>query len=139
GDFGIGRVVAWSFAREGATINISYFNDHEDAKINSTSYYRTISAKKNKCKKIIDLAISKFQRIDILVSNAAFRRKALTDITELTHDRIEYTFKTNIISTKFDEGYPIKRPAQPRELASAADSSYIFGEILALTSGEPTA
>ncbi|CAF3030062.1 unnamed protein product, partial [Rotaria sp. Silwood2] len=38
GDFGIGRVVAWSFAREGATINISYFNDHEDAKINSTSY-----------------------------------------------------------------------------------------------------
>ncbi|CAF3781036.1 unnamed protein product [Rotaria sp. Silwood1] len=30
-DFDIGRAVAWAFAREGATIVISYLNEHEDA------------------------------------------------------------------------------------------------------------
>ncbi|CAF4756483.1 unnamed protein product, partial [Rotaria sp. Silwood1] len=31
GDSDIGRAVAWAFAREGATIVISYLNEHEDA------------------------------------------------------------------------------------------------------------
>jgi NAD(P)-dependent dehydrogenase (short-subunit alcohol dehydrogenase family) len=31
GDSGIGRAVALAFAREGATIVISYLNEHEDA------------------------------------------------------------------------------------------------------------
>ncbi|CAF4004493.1 unnamed protein product, partial [Rotaria sp. Silwood1] len=32
GDSDIGRAVAWAFAREGATIVISYLNEHEDTK-----------------------------------------------------------------------------------------------------------
>lgn len=31
GDSGIGRAVAWAFACEGATIVISYLNEHDDA------------------------------------------------------------------------------------------------------------
>ncbi|CAF1140374.1 unnamed protein product [Rotaria sordida] len=249
GDSGIGRAVAWAFAREGATIVISYLNEHEDAKeiqqaigkigqecivvpgdISQVNilFLSEIKNKEEQCKKMIDITVSIFQRIDILVNNAAYQGKQLSDITELTHDRVEYTFKTNIIAmfdlvkyavphipkggaiinvgsiqaydpsaeildyavtkaaivgftkglarkllekgirvncvapgpvwtplvvasfpkdknAKFGEGYPIKRPAQPRELASAfvclasaTDSSYIFGEILAVTDGEPT-
>ncbi|CAF3862471.1 unnamed protein product, partial [Rotaria sp. Silwood1] len=45
--------------------------------------------------------VSKFQRIDILINNAAYPGKQLTNATELTRDKVEYTFKTNII-TMFD-------------------------------------
>ncbi|CAF3692837.1 unnamed protein product [Rotaria sordida] len=221
----------------GATIVISYLNEHEDAKEIQQAISKIRQecivvpgdiSQEEQCKKIIDITVSIFQRIDILVNNAAYQGKQLSDITELTHDRVEYTFKTNIIAmfdlvkyavphipkggaiinvgsiqaydpsaeildyattkaaivgftkglarkllekgirvncvapgpvwtplvvasfpkdknAKFGEGYPIKRPAQPRELApafvflaSATDSSYISGEILAVTDGEPT-
>jgi len=49
-------------------------------------------------------------------------------------------------NAQFGANYPIKRPAQPRELAPAfvflacgADSSYVSGEILAVTGGKQTA
>ena len=48
--------------------------------------------------------------------------------------------------TKFGEDTPMKRPAQPEEMAPAyvffasnADSSYITGEVLTLLGGETTA
>ncbi|CAF0957745.1 unnamed protein product [Rotaria sordida] len=87
GDSGIGRAVAWAFACEGATVIISYLNEHEDAK----EIQQAISkigrecilvpgdiSEEEQCKKIIDITISKFQRIDILVNNAAFQGKALS-------------------------------------------------------------
>jgi len=46
---------------------------------------------------------------------------------------------------EFGKNYPMKRPAQPVELAPAyvflgsSDSSYVSGEILAVTGGQPTA
>jgi len=238
GDSGIGRAVALAFAREGATIVISYLNEHDDAqeiqKAVQDAGQECILvpgdiSEEAQCKKIIDTAVSKYKRIDILVNNAAYQGKQVKDITELDHRRVEYTFKTNIIAmfdlvryaiphipkggtiinvgsiqaydpsaeildyattkaaivgfTKgladkllengirvncvapgpvwtplvvasfpkeknavFGESYPIKRPAQPRELApafvflaSSADSSYVSGEILAVTGGKQTA
>ncbi|CAF0785837.1 unnamed protein product [Adineta steineri] len=238
GDSGIGRAVALAYAREGATIIISYLNEHKDAQeiqkaVEEAGRECIIIpgdiSEETQCKYIVDTAVSKFKRIDILVNNAAYQGKQVEDIQELDHKRVEYTFKTNIIAmfdlvrlavphipkggciinvgsiqaydpsaeildyattkaaivgfTKgladkllekgirvncvapgpvwtplviasfpkeknaaFGSNYPIKRPAQPRELAPAfvflaagTDSSYISGEILAVTGGKQTA
>jgi len=106
-DSGIGRAVALAFAREGADIAISYYDEHEDAK----EIEKDILAEGRKCillpgdlsedaqnKKIVDETVAKFGRIDLLVLNAASQGKAVKSITELDRERVEFTFKTNIIS-----------------------------------------
>ncbi|CAF0734144.1 unnamed protein product [Rotaria sordida] len=107
GDSGIGRAVALAYAREGATIIISYLNEHEDAaeiqKAVEKSGRECILvpgdiSQEAQCKTLIDTAVAKFKRIDILVNNAAYQGKQVEDIAELDHQRVEYTFKTNIIS-----------------------------------------
>lgn len=67
------------------------------------------------CKKIIDATVAKFQRIDILVNNAAYQGKKLVScccdqnvlhvvipkdesIEGMSHERVLYTFKTNIVA-----------------------------------------
>jgi NAD(P)-dependent dehydrogenase (short-subunit alcohol dehydrogenase family) len=81
-DSGIGKAVAIAFAREGADVVISYLDEHEDAE--DTRKWvedagRTavlvpgdLTGAAN-CRTVIDRAVQQFGRIDILVSNAAFR------------------------------------------------------------------
>jgi len=108
GDSGIGRAVALAFAREGASIVISYLNETEDAqeiqRIIKEEGHECILipgdiSEEAQCKKIIDETVSKFNRIDILVNNAAYQGKKVDESIEgMSHDRVLYTFKTNIIS-----------------------------------------
>lgn len=106
GDSGIGRAIAALYAKEGADIVIVYLNEHDDA--NETAdvvrqYGRDvlliatdISTEVN-CKNAIDQAVEKFQRIDILVNNAAVQYEQ-HDIQDITAQQWEYTFKVNIFS-----------------------------------------
>lgn len=107
GDSGIGRAVALAFAREGASLVIAYLNEHDDAQ----EIQKAVQEAGRECilvpgdlseeitsKTIINAAVSKFGRIDILVNNAAYQGKQVKDISELDHQRVEYTFRTNIIS-----------------------------------------
>lgn len=107
GDSGIGRAVALAYAREGADVVIAYLNEHEDAAETS----RLVSESGRACmtiagdiaddaftRRIIDDTVAKFGRIDILVNNAAVQDKAIESIEELTSDRIEHTFRVNIIA-----------------------------------------
>jgi len=108
GDSGIGRAVALAFAREGASVVISYLNETEDAE----EIQRIIQAEghecllipgdiseEEQCKKIVDETVNKFKRIDILVNNAAYLGPSLErSIEGLDHDRVLYAFKTNVIS-----------------------------------------
>jgi NAD(P)-dependent dehydrogenase (short-subunit alcohol dehydrogenase family) len=105
GDSGIGRAVAVLFAREGADVAITYLREEEsDAK-------ETKAAAEGEgrraliiagdvrdsdfCKKAVDMTIKNFDRLDILVNNAAYQehQKSLEDISEEQWDR---TFRTNI-------------------------------------------
>ncbi|CAF3756211.1 unnamed protein product [Rotaria sordida] len=239
GDSGIGRAVALAFAREGASIVISYLNETEDAKeiqkvIQNEGHDCILIpgdiSEEAQCKKIINETVARFKRIDILVNNAAYQGKQVDDSVEgMSHDRVLYTFKTNIVAmfdltrfaiphmpkgssiinvgsiqaydpssgildyattkaaivgftkglaekmlekgirvncvapgpvwtplivasfskekiSQFGANSPTTRPAQPRELApafvflaSGRDSSYVSGEILAVTGGRITA
>ena len=238
GDSGIGRAVAVLFAREGADVAFTYLKEEaSDARETKEAIesegrralmMQTDVREPKACQKAVDSTLNNFERIDILVNNAAYQdsKKSIDEITEEDWDR---TFRTNIygyfhmvkaalphmkrrgviINTgsitglegskhlldysatkgaihaftkslaqnlvekgirvncvapgpvwtplnpsdksakevaKFGADTPMKRPAQPEEIAPAyvyfasdLDSSYVTGEVLTLLGGETTA
>jgi NAD(P)-dependent dehydrogenase (short-subunit alcohol dehydrogenase family) len=106
GDSGIGRAVAIAFAKEGADVAIVYFNEHDDA--NETQ--RLIEAEGRNCvtiagdigdeefcKEAVEQSIRELGRLDILINNAA-EQHPKKDITQITAEQLERTFRTNIFS-----------------------------------------
>lgn len=106
GDSGIGRAVAYLFAREGADIAIVYLNEHVDAEETKNTILRlgrrciTISGdigNEEFCRYAVNQTIFEFGRIDILINNAGemhFQR----DIEQITAEQLERTFRTNVFS-----------------------------------------
>jgi NAD(P)-dependent dehydrogenase (short-subunit alcohol dehydrogenase family) len=234
-DSGIGRAVALAYAREGADVAIAYLNEHDDAKETK----RVVEAAGRKalliagdladvkeCRRVVDETVKTFGRIDILVNNAAYQGKEVESFEEIDDERIERTFRVNILAmfhitkhalphmkeggaiintssiqayqpsfgildyattkgaivaftkglaedvikrgirantvapgpvwtplivqsfdkeriAKFGENSPMKRPAQPAELApsyvflASDESRYVNGEVLGVTGGKP--
>lgn len=105
GDSGIGRAVAFLYAREGADVAIVYLpQERSDALVTQRSVedvgrrclllpadLTTPAA----CQRVVAQTVKTFGRLDILVSNAAHqsRKATLEKVTEAEFDR---TFKTNI-------------------------------------------
>ncbi|XTR38171.1 SDR family oxidoreductase [Paraclostridium tenue] len=104
GDSGIGRAVAYAFAKEGADVVISYLCEDKDA--NETKAY--VECLGRKCllvpgdlrdeemsKTVVEKAIECFGKIDILVNNHAvqFVQNSILDITS---EQLDTTFKTNV-------------------------------------------
>lgn len=50
------------------------------------------------CAEVCRLANERFGRIDILVNNAAYQGKSVQNFSELSHERVLHTFKTNIVA-----------------------------------------
>lgn len=104
GDSGIGRAVSIHFAREGSDIVIIYLNEHDDA----MDTKRLVEQEGRKCLLIngdvgnptfceaaITEAIDKFNKIDILINNAA-EQHPVHDVMDISNDQFEKTFRTNI-------------------------------------------
>jgi NAD(P)-dependent dehydrogenase (short-subunit alcohol dehydrogenase family) len=106
GDSGIGKAVAILFAREGADVAVSYLNEHADAEDTKARVEKyggkcllmpgDVSDEKH-CISIIRKTIKEFDRIDILVNNAAIQIEAESLEEVKTKDLIR-TFETNIFS-----------------------------------------
>lgn len=104
GDSGIGRAVAVLFAQEGARIAIAYLNENKDAKETKAlveEYSECLLlkgdlTKEKHCKDIVEKAVTKFGKLNILVNNAAlhWESKSLEDITT---DQLEKTFNNNVL------------------------------------------
>ena len=106
GDSGIGRAVAYAFAKEGANIVIAYLNEDEDAS-ETCEHIQTLGRKciaikgdlqkEENCKLVIDKTLEEFGKIDILVNNHAVQyiQQSILDIDE---EQLEKTFRTNIFS-----------------------------------------
>jgi NAD(P)-dependent dehydrogenase (short-subunit alcohol dehydrogenase family) len=104
GDSGIGRAVAVLFAREGADVAILYLNESEDAQETKRLVERegrsclTIAGDIGDpgfCRSAVDQVIQRFGKLDVLVNNAA-EQHPKKEITEITPDQIDRTFRTNI-------------------------------------------
>jgi NAD(P)-dependent dehydrogenase (short-subunit alcohol dehydrogenase family) len=106
GDSGIGRAVAVAYAKEGCNVVIVYNIADDDANTTKQaveSYQSKALLLKgdigdsNFCNQVIEKTIQTFQRLDILVNNAAeqHQQKRLEDITD---EQLQRTFQTNIFA-----------------------------------------
>ncbi len=105
GDSGIGRAVAYLYAREGADVAITYLPEE---KSDAEETRRAVEAEGRRCAMIEgDLTSSEFCTqavkrtcdelggIDLLVSNAA-RQNRKESVTEVSDEELDRTMKTNV-------------------------------------------
>ncbi|HET9447390.1 MAG TPA: glucose 1-dehydrogenase [Steroidobacteraceae bacterium] len=104
GDSGIGRAVALAYAREGADVMISYLDEHEDAQA-TVKLIEEAGRKaealagdvqdEEHCRGLVQRAVERFGKLDILVNNAAFQEAADT-LEEIPSEVFDRTFRTNV-------------------------------------------
>lgn len=103
GDSGIGRAVAYAFAKEGADIVIVYLREHQDAQQTKNRVQElgrkclsitTDLQQENASQDVVKQTIDNFGKIDILVNNHAVQyvQNSILDITE---QQLDTTFRTN--------------------------------------------
>lgn len=104
GDSGIGRAVAYLYAREGADVAITYLpSEREDAEV----VRGKIEAEGHRClllegdlrdpsfcDEVVQRTVDELGGLDVLVSNAAWQNRK--DITELSEDELDRTLETNV-------------------------------------------
>lgn len=106
GDSGIGRAVAIAYAKEGADVAIVYLNENEDAR----KTQREVEQEGRKClliagdlgdevfaQQAVQQTIDHLGALDILINNAA-EQHPQQDITDITAQQLEKTFRTNIFA-----------------------------------------
>jgi len=107
GDSGIGRAVCLAFAREGADLAVAFLNEADDAnhvkRIVEDAGRQALLlpgdlAVEAQCRKLVEDTVKRFGRIDILVNNAAFQGPQVEKFEELDAERVERTFRTNILA-----------------------------------------
>ncbi len=104
GDSGIGRAICLAFAREGADVAISYWNENADAEV-TEKLVRDAGQNalllpgdirdSSFCKTLVNETMGRFGQLDILVNNAAYQetKDSIEDFSDELFDQI---FKTNV-------------------------------------------
>ncbi len=105
GDSGIGRAVAVAYAKEGASVVISYLEEEEIDAQETKRLAEQFGGKcltlasdvrsKAKCQEVVDKTIAEFGKLNILVNNAAYQH-IVEKIEDITEEQLSRTFETNI-------------------------------------------
>lgn len=109
GDSGIGRAAAVAFAKEGADVAILFLEECRDA----ADTQALIEAQGRRCialagdigdeafcRRAVARVVEQFGQIDVLVNNAAEQHVA-QDLTEISAEQLERTFRTNVFGMVF--------------------------------------
>ena len=106
GDSGIGRAVALAFAREGADVVICYLpgedeDGRETARLVQEAGRDAVLVpadltSEDACRLLVDRAVEKFGRIDVLVNNAAYQMAQPGGIADITTEQFDKVMKTNL-------------------------------------------
>jgi NAD(P)-dependent dehydrogenase (short-subunit alcohol dehydrogenase family) len=110
GDSGIGRAVAVLFAREGADVAIGHLAG-EDTDANETVKLVEVEGRRCLtlpgdvgdeafCRQAVERTVSELGRLDVLVNNAA-EQHTTGSIAEISAERLERTFRTNLFAMFF--------------------------------------
>lgn len=107
GDSGIGRAVAIAFAREGADVAINYLPVEQPDADETIKQIEAAGRKalaipgdisnESFCNELVDKATDGLGGLDILVNNAA-KQVFIDDITQLSTEQLDQTFRTNIFA-----------------------------------------
>lgn len=107
GDSGIGRAVAFLYAREGADVAIGYLPVEQSDALETKRAIEVLGrqcllvpadlTKPAACAQSIAKVVKHFGRLDILVSNAAYQRHKAS-IAEVTPPELQRTFATNVFA-----------------------------------------
>jgi NAD(P)-dependent dehydrogenase (short-subunit alcohol dehydrogenase family) len=140
-DSGIGRAVAIAFAREGADVLISYYNEEEDARetgrwVEEAGRRALLVSGDIKdeahCRKLVERARETFGRIDILVNNAA-HQATIGSIEEISSEEWEVTMRTNLYAMFFlcKAAVPVMQPGSAIINTTSIQSKSPSGNLLA--------
>jgi NAD(P)-dependent dehydrogenase (short-subunit alcohol dehydrogenase family) len=141
GDSGIGRAVAIAFAREGADVLVSYYNEDEDARetgrwVEEAGRRALLVSGDIKdeahCRKLVERAREAFGRIDILVNNAA-HQATIGSIEEISSEEWDVTMRTNLYAMFFlcKAAVPLMRPGSAIINTTSIQSKSPSGNLLA--------
>jgi NAD(P)-dependent dehydrogenase (short-subunit alcohol dehydrogenase family) len=106
GDSGIGRAVAIAFAKEGADVAIAYLSEHDDAhhtcSLVEAEGRRAVAiagdlSTEEGCVEAVRRTTQELGGLDVLVNNVAYQNP-VDDVTEITTEQWERTFRTNVHS-----------------------------------------
>lgn len=109
GDSGIGRACAVLFAREGAEVALVYLEETEDARITAAAVkaegrdallLRGDIGEKAFCDNVVGKTIEQFGQLDVVVNNAA-EQHPQDELTDISEDQLERTFRTNFYGYMF--------------------------------------
>lgn len=105
GDSGIGRSVAYLFAREGADVALVYLEEEQPDALKVRDEIRKLGRRAlmihgdvcdpEFCRRAIQQTVETFGKLNILVNNAAYQQRQKT-IEEITDEEWDRTFRTNI-------------------------------------------
>ena len=107
GDSGIGRAVAYLYAREGADVAINYLKQEESDAQEIKSAIEALGrrcllvpgdlVKKQTAAGLVARTVKAFGRLDILVSNAAHQSHK-ESVADLTAEELLHTYETNVFA-----------------------------------------
>lgn len=105
GDSGIGRAVAYFYAREGADVAIVFLPEEREDAEDTQQAIEELGRRcvlipgdltdGDFCKQCVETAATELGKIDILVSNAAWQNRK-PDVTHVDEDEFDRTLKTNL-------------------------------------------
>ena len=107
GDSGIGRAVAFLFAREGADVAIGFLPAERSDALETQLSIQAVGrdclllpadlTRAAACAETVNKTVKHFGQLDILVSNAAHQSHKAS-VEEVTESELERTFKTNVFA-----------------------------------------
>lgn len=106
GDSGIGRAVAYAFAKEGANLAIAYLDEHRDAKETEERIHELGQEaillpgdlrSERQCCQVVGRTLEVFGQLDILVNNHGVQFPQLS-VLDISAEQLEDTFRTNIFA-----------------------------------------